>query len=176
MNLEIIRSRISLRNLDPTKDYLLNYLGWLRDTENNQFIKSADKEFELANLQNYITQKNNSNSALLLGIFLMKETKLIGTIKLEPIDYSSQIAWLGMMIGDLPSRGEGYGFEALAAVLDYAFNNMDLMKIFLGVDKKNFPAIRLYNKTGFSVIEENESNYTMALDLKKFNFDKIIEP
>lgn len=122
-------------------------------------------------LVEYIVSRNSSPDALLLAIFLKTDLRMIGTIKLEPIDYSSQIAWLGMLIGDLPSRGQGFGFEALTALLGYAFNEMKMKRVFLGVDKMNIRAIHLYSKIGFEVIEENESSFTMSLDLREFKLE-----
>lgn len=133
---------------------------------NNQYILSADKSYSMQQLVEYIVSRNSSSGALLLAIFLKPDLRMIGTIKLEPIDYSSHIAWLGMLIGDLPSRGQGYGFEALTAVLGHAFNEMQLRRVFLGVDKMNYPAINLYSKIGFHVTEEKDSSFTMAIDPK----------
>lgn len=171
MNSDFVSSRLAFRRLDPSKDDFKGYLSWLRDTENNPFINSADKDFRLSDLRNFVNQKNKSDTALLFGVFLWEKPKLIGTIKLEPINYSSKTTWLGMLIGDVPSRGQGYGFEALNAVLGYAFNVLKLEKVLLGVDKMNSPAIHLYSKIGFKVAEENDSNFTMSIDSKEFKLE-----
>ena len=169
MNADITSTRLTLRRIDPTKDSFAEYLGWLRDTDNNQYIKSANKDFKLSDLTGFVNKMNESQTALLLGIFLSSEPKLIGTVKLEPINYPQRTAWLGMLIGDVASRGMGYGFEALGAVLEYAASDLKLQRIFLGVDKLNNPAIRLYSKIGFRVKEENESSLIMSFDLEDFN-------
>lgn len=171
MNSDFVSTRLSFRRLDPSKDDFRDYLSWLRDTENNQFINSADKDFKLSDLKYFVNQKNESDTAILLGIFLLKKPKLIGTIKLEPIDHSSKSTWLGMLIGDVPSRGQGYGFEALSAVLEYAFNVLMLKKVFLGVDKMNSAARHLYLKIGFRVSEENDSSFTMTIDSNEFKLE-----
>jgi len=171
MNPDIVSTRLTLRRIDPTKDSFAEYLGWLRDTDNNQYIKSADKDYKLSDLIGFVSEKNDSRTALLLGIFLSSESKLIGTVKLEPINYPLRSAWLGMLIGDVASRGRGYGFEALNAVLDYAFHVLKLTRVFLGVDKLNDSAFRLYSRVGFQVFEENETSFTMILDSREFTLE-----
>lgn len=162
---------IYLREIDAGADDMHSYLGWLRDVESNPFIQSSNPNIDIVQLEAYINEKKNAADALLLGIFLGANSKFIGTIKLEPINRPAKTAWLGMLIGDLPSRGKGYGFEALTALMGHAFNGMNLEKIFLGVDKMNHRAIRLYSKIGFEVTEEKESSFTMSFDLKGLETD-----
>jgi diamine N-acetyltransferase len=164
-------ANIYLREIDVVADDMHSYLGWLRDVESNPFIQSSRTNYNLPQLKAYVDLKKNSVDALLLGIFLLSNSKFIGTIKLEPINFSAKTTWLGMLIGDVPSRGQGYGFEALNAVLGYAFNVLRLEKVFLGVDKMNGPAIHLYSKIGFQVIEENESSFTMSFDSIEFKLE-----
>ena len=162
---------IYLREIDAGADDMHSYLGWLRDVESNPFIQSSNPNIDLSQLEAYVNEKKSAADALLLGIFLRTNSKFIGTIKLEPINRAAKTAWLGMLIGDLPSRGQGYGFDALTALLGHAFNGMKLEKIFLGVDKMNHHAILLYSKIGFEVTEKKESSFTMSIDLKDFETD-----
>ena len=108
----------------------------------------------------FIDSVNHDLNAFLLGLFVKSESKLIGTIKVEPIDLVKESAWLGIMIGDLTSRGKGYGKESLSAVLDFLFCSLALKEVFLGVDLDNFVAISLYRKLGFSdfELEKNLNN------------------
>ena len=82
---------------------------------------------------------------------------MIGTLKVQPIDFLESTAWLGIMIGSPEFRGLGYGREALLEVMEFLFNSLNLREIFLGVDLKNIDAISLYRNLGFSEhkIEEN---------------------
>lgn len=165
MNIYIETENLLLKKLDEVNDDLSDYLTWLRDLENNRFIESARSDFEFADLLNYIREKNENPNAILLGIFLKPHLKLIGTIKLEPISIPDSTAWIGLMIGDVSSRGKGYGFEATRSLINYAKEKMDLSEILLGVDKRNLPAIKLYNKLGFQILSESLSAYKMNLRL-----------
>ena len=145
-----------LKSLDPTCDDLGNYLSWMRDTDQNNFIEGARKNFTFQELTNYINIKNESENALLFGIFTNKENIHIGNIKLEPIKFG-EFAWLGILIGDLEFRGKGVGFEVIQHLLKFAKSEFCLSSIFLGVHENNKVAMSLYKKIGFKIVLEKFS-------------------
>ena len=77
------------------------------------------------------------------------DQKKIGTIGLSSIDPRNQKAEFGILIGELTERGKGFAEEASAALLNYAFSELNLHKIKLSVFSDNARAIKLYNKLGF---------------------------
>ena len=72
----------------------------------------------------------------------------IGFINFQPsqFDYKNRISWIGMGFPDKAYRGKGYGTEALEWALEYAFLELGLHKISLGVHAFNEAAIKLYRK------------------------------
>jgi RimJ/RimL family protein N-acetyltransferase len=150
MDVSLKTPRLIIRKINTGQDDLLQYLGWLQDTQNNSYIQSARVDYSLQELLNFIEATNSDDSALLFGLFLRKEDRFIGTLKVQPIDNSAGTAWLGIMIGSPEFRGLGYGREALEMVLDYLFNSLKLQEIYLGVDLGNLNAISLYRSLGFS--------------------------
>lgn len=157
MNIALLTPRLLLREISVKEDDLGSYLNWLRDVESNSFIISAKADYRLAELVEFIESTNLDVNALLFGIFLREDQKLIGTLKVQPIDFLESTSWLGIMIGSPEFRGLGYGREALLEVMEFLFNSLNLREIFLGVDLKNIDAISLYRNLGFSEhkIEEN---------------------
>jgi RimJ/RimL family protein N-acetyltransferase len=129
----------TFQNLEPNQEKLKNYLSWMRDIKNNIFIESIDKSYSLEKLSQFIDEKNNSSEALLLGIFDNNDGTHFGNIKFEPINIESKTAWLGILIGDLRYRG----------------NNFEISKIYLGVDKNNFVALKAYLKCNFIIHKES---------------------
>ena len=73
----------------------------------------------------------------------------IGLISLTGIDYLNQSAELHIMICDGKNQGKGAGTFAVNAMLDHAFNNMNLHRIELSVLENNERAQHLYEKAGF---------------------------
>jgi RimJ/RimL family protein N-acetyltransferase len=159
--------RLYLREIDVSRDDLITYLSWLQDTRNNPFIQSARVDYDLEELICFIEVNNSDVHALLFGLFLRENDEFIGTLKVQPIDYSAGTAWLGILIGSPEFRGLGYGREALEIVLDYLFNSLKLQAIYLGVDHKNFGAISLYRSLGF--VEFTIQEHSTIMIKKNFN-------
>ena len=153
--------RLNLREIDVSQDDLITYLGWLQDTQNNRFIQGARVDYSLEELISFIEVNNSDVNAILFGLFLRENDEFIGTLKVQPIDYSEGTAWLGIMIGSPEFRGLGFGREALEIVMDYFFNSLKLQDIYLGVDLLNLSAISLYRSLGFSEHELKNKRIVM---------------
>jgi len=145
---QIDSQRLLLRSLDPERDDLSHYLSWMCDVENNLFIESVKRDMTLRELQSYISDKNRSENALLFGIFEKSSKMHVGNVKLEPI-FSGQDACLGILIGSKEMRGKSFGYDAIRLLADFAKKEYSLISIYLGVDIKNFAAVKLYQKLGF---------------------------
>jgi RimJ/RimL family protein N-acetyltransferase len=159
---------VNIAELNKADFDLELYVSWLRNVEDNGFIEAVRKDYSKIDLQKYLESRVNNPQVKFWGIFL-ESNKFIGTIKLEPIIWENQTAWLGMMIGDYSERGKGYGSQALNLVLDYAKKVLLLKDIFLGVHRNNTPAIGLYRKAGFQIYKVNDSQVTMKRELKTPN-------
>ena len=149
MEAQIDSQRLLLRSLDHERDDLSHYHSWMCDVENNMFIESVKSDMTLRELQSYISDKNRSEGALLLGIFEKSSKMHVGNIKLEPI-YSGQDACLGILIGPKEMRGKSYGYDAIKLLTDFAKKEYSLISIYLGVDVNNLAAVKLYQKLGFN--------------------------
>jgi ribosomal-protein-alanine N-acetyltransferase len=148
MEAQIDSQRLLLRSLDPKSDDLTHYLSWMCDVENNLFIESVKRDMTLRELQSYISDKNLSENALLLGIFEKSSKMHVGNVKLEPIS-SGQDACLGILIGSREMRGKSFGHDAIKLLADFAKEEYSLTSIYLGVEIQNLAAVKLYQKLGF---------------------------
>ncbi|MEA4882936.1 MAG: GNAT family N-acetyltransferase [Clostridia bacterium] len=74
---------------------------------------------------------------------------LIGDIELIEIAWRSGDAELVVRIGEPAYWNRGYGSEAVRAVLELAFGQMGLRRVYLRVCANNARAIRCYSKCGF---------------------------
>ena len=86
-----------------------------------------------------------------LAIRLIDREKIIGTFHIVEIEWSNQAGWFSIGIGAETARGKGYGTEALALGLDFAFNSLNLYRLALSVFAYNETAIRLYKRLGFTL-------------------------
>jgi RimJ/RimL family protein N-acetyltransferase len=74
----------------------------------------------------------------------------VGDIDLFHMDQRNRNALIGIGIWRPEDRGRGYGADAMAALMRWAFRHQNLHRIELSVEPEN-PAVRLYEKLGFSV-------------------------
>ena len=161
--MDVEGQRIVLREIDPEKDDLRNYLVWMQDTHANPFIESVRVDYSIDELLTYVRGKNRDVSVILWGIFLREDHRHIGTIKLEPIDFGLKTAWLGILIGESNLRGSGYGREAIEAVLSFSKTKLNLIKIYIGVNPANTVALKLYESIGF--VNNPEKQNTLYFNL-----------
>lgn len=97
----------------------------------------------------YESYMNNRGSAIRCAITEDDEDTILGLISLVSINYMNQSAELHIMIGDSENQGRGIGTFAVTAMLNHAFNNMNLQRVELSVLEDNVRAKHLYEKCGF---------------------------
>jgi len=85
-------------------------------------------------------------------MFVIKHLKThdsVGMVGLSRINLRNRHAEFGRFIVIDEYRGLGYGKETIELVLEYAFNHLNLNKIYLDTLFSNKEALSLYKKVGF---------------------------
>lgn len=77
------------------------------------------------------------------------EERSLGTVFLRDVDKVNGSGTVGIFLGDRRYLGQGYGTDALNALLDFGFGELRLERIDLEVFDYNTRAIRSYGKSGF---------------------------
>jgi len=73
----------------------------------------------------------------------------IGNISLQCIDYINSQAELSIIIGLSNTHGKGYGYEACKLLVEHAFEQLNLNRIYLGTHEDNIGMQKIANKLGF---------------------------
>ena len=85
-----------------------------------------------------------------LFIITTKDGKSIGTLGLDDIDFKNQNAEYGnMLIGDKEYLNKGYAKDAILTILRFAFEELNVHRIYLKNFEHNQKALTLYEKCGF---------------------------
>lgn len=79
----------------------------------------------------------------------LADDRLVGFVGLFGTQWNHGDAWVGIGIGEPGYWGKGYGTDAMRTVLRYAFTELNLHRVSLGVFGYNQRAIRSYEKAGF---------------------------
>ena len=75
----------------------------------------------------------------------------IGTVFIKNIDRENNKGEFGIFVGEESARGKGYGKQATKQILDVAFRELKLNRVYLTVMADNLSAIRAYKNAGFLV-------------------------
>lgn len=86
-----------------------------------------------------------------------KDGTPIGFFALNWLLPHSRLAMLGARIGEREYWSGGYGTDALLLVIDYAFDWLDLRRLWLGTTATNARVVRQMDKVGFT-LEARERN------------------
>jgi RimJ/RimL family protein N-acetyltransferase len=83
------------------------------------------------------------------AICLLADDRRIGNVTLRNVDRENGAAEVAIVIGDKASQGQGLGTDALNCVVDFAFGELRLERVYLHVFDYNPRAMRSYEKAGF---------------------------
>ena len=119
----------------------------------NEYLRLLDAEAAIPKnesmMSEWIRNGQQDKQHFLFGIRIHATDSLIGFIELGDVLWTHRVVWLAVGIGERSYWGQGYGYEAVALALDFAFRELNLHRVQLTVFSYNERAIRLYEKLGF---------------------------
>ncbi len=90
-----------------------------------------------------------------------KEGMPLGYFGINWLSYQHRVAELGAVIGERDYWGGGYGTDALLLLVDYAFDVLDMRKVWLTTVSSNVRVVRQMEKVGFA-LEARQRQATVA--------------
>lgn len=110
----------------------------------------------------YRQVSQNSSLEVFFTIYDRSTLQPIGHADLNRISQIDGRCEFGIMIGDKHYWNRGYGSEAVALMLDYGFNALNLYTILLRVFSFNERAIKVYERVGFKTIGRWRGGHRIA--------------
>ena len=142
----LVGETVALGPLRPDDSPLL--FEWINDRE----LVTLSAPFRLVSPEEHdawFAAVRARSGMKIFGIRLRDGDRLVGSCQLHSIDPEHRAAELQIRIGAADARGRGVGGEATRLLLRYAFDELDLHRVFLHVFEGNEPARRLYERVGF---------------------------
>lgn len=125
---------------------------WHNDPKLYENFPTPFRYVSLATEREWLQKKMAaSTDSVNLAICLSPGDEHIGNIYLTEIDWISRNASIGMFLANTANRRKGYGADALSQLLSYAFNELNLMRVYLHTFAKNISAIKIAEKAGFTL-------------------------
>ena len=138
------------------------YREWMSDPEVTRFLETRFSTPDLDSLRDYVSAMRDSKNQYLFGLFLLDTGAHIGNIKLGPVSSVHRRAAIGLIIGDKTAWGHGYASEAIAAVTDWAFTELNLDKLSAGSYQSNQGSIRAFQRNGYRIEGIQRSHVQLA--------------
>lgn len=125
---------------------------WQEDTEFNRLVNSGPSELTSVRMAKewYDRQieKGIKPERHSFSVCTVAEDKYIGFLSLW-VDLIHSEGWVGLGIGEREFWGKGYGTDMMRLCLQYAFMELGLERVSLGLHSYNARALRSYEKCGF---------------------------
>jgi len=142
---------VRLSAFDP-EEMSKSWPRWILNSEYFRLLFSSARPLyspkaELKWMEEEVGEMSPANYSF--GIRTLAEDKLIGELGLEVVDWSGREAFVGLGIGESEYWSKGYGTDIMNILLRFAFTELNLKRVSLGVFEYNPRAIRSYEKAGF---------------------------
>jgi RimJ/RimL family protein N-acetyltransferase len=137
--------RVRLRALE--RGDLPTMVRWFNDPEVRRRLARVEP-MSLAEEERWFDALLRATTEVVFGI--VDSDVFVGTCGLHRIDWRNRSALLGIVLGDVAHRGRGLGTDAVQTLLRHAFANLGLHRVELEVLADNAPAIRCYERVGFT--------------------------
>lgn len=141
-----------------SEQFLEKSWNWLNDPEIKHLTNTGD--FSREQQQKWFQSLPTLQDYRLWGVMIDDEPA--GVFGLKKIENGSAEYW--GYIGEKKYWGKGYGKLIMGLIFDEA-QLLGLTRLWLRVIKANPRAIKLYEKVGFSIIEDGEDFYIMQKNI-----------
>ena len=167
---------IILKKLNLKKDISNKYQNWMNDFEVHKYTEQKYIKHSLADIRNFVREKNKSKNEFIYGIFLKKNNLNIhiGNIKLGPINFIHKYAEISYFIGEKELWGKGYATLAIKEIIKIA-KKKGIKKLKAGLYETNIGSKKVLIKNGFKI--EGKFKSEIIYKGKRFNvywFGKIL--
>ena len=136
---------MKLRNLEE-KDIEFIY-EWMKDPTVNLYFRFDPDQVTLQSVAEFVKNSRDQTGTINLAI-ADDDDEYLGTVSLKNIDRINGHAEYAISLRSKAS-GKGVGTFATKAILDKAFYEIGLNRVYLNVLSDNIRAVRLYEKIGF---------------------------
>lgn len=129
------------------------FVKWDRDTEQHRLADSDPAQlWSEKKIKEFMEKRAENNSrSFRFSIRTLADDTLIGGVGLWLSSWTHAETWLGISIGERDYWGRGYGSEAVGLAVQYAFLELNLRRVSLGLHAYNERALKAYEKVGFKL-------------------------
>ncbi len=136
----------------PSHDDIEQFAAWTHDVEYSRLLRRGMiYPASVEAMAGWFAEMEKNENEIPYSIRTIRDNRLVGVMVIKDIFWAARHCsfWLG--IGNASDRGQGYGTDAIRAMLKYAFLEMNMHAVRLEVMSYNPGGIRAYEKVGFKL-------------------------
>ena len=144
----IIGERVRLRAIE--RQDIPTFVRWFNDPEVRRHLTMFEP-MSHAQEERWFERQLEQGDGFRFGVDAARDGSWvhIGSIGLHQVDWKNRSAVFGIALGEKDYWNQGYGTEAVRLTLRFAFDELNLHRVELGVFADNPRARRCYEKAGF---------------------------
>jgi RimJ/RimL family protein N-acetyltransferase len=124
---------------------------WVNDPEITHYLADSftfpHSVYETENFLRMMVEGRSENKGFVIAD--KQSYAYLGQIDLHQVDYKNRCASMGIVIGRKEHLNQGYGKEAVALLMQFAFQSLNMNRLELDVYDFNERAYRCYVRCGF---------------------------
>jgi RimJ/RimL family protein N-acetyltransferase len=125
-------------------------MGWVNDPEiTGNFAAFSGKPFTREDELVYLEKLLASSTDRVFSVERASDGVYLGQVGIHQIHWPSKVGRLACIIAARAEMGKGYGTAAIGGVLDWAFHEAKLHKVWLMCFRTNVRAQGIYKRIGF---------------------------
>jgi RimJ/RimL family protein N-acetyltransferase len=125
------------------------YLSWVNDEEVATRLTRCLPVSPLEH-QKWYEDLVRRQDAVVFSVLSNEDGSYLGNVWLWNMQTVHRNAELRIVLGPQSPKGRGYGSAACSALLEFAFQHLNLHKVYLYVLVRNASAVRTFEKAGFA--------------------------
>lgn len=167
--------KVILTPIPNSEEFYKLYHKWLKNSQIKYKIGEEDMNYTLKEVIEMHDEWKNDFNNITFCILNKKTKEPIGDINLIVSKEFNNEPEISIMLGE--HAGKGFGYESSVLLIKFAFEKLKLKEINLTVYEDNLPAVNLYKKLGFQIInniydEDNRKEFVMKLNQIDFKKSK----
>jgi len=144
----IIGNGIYLRGIERA-DLSGPMFDWANDEETTRYLFMGTTPNIAENLDDWFEATRKATNEVVFMICDVETDESIGFAGLHAIHWVSRMGEYRVFIGNKDYRGQGHGKQVAKLMVRYAFEKLNLAKVYLGVNTEHLWAVGSYEGAGF---------------------------
>ena len=144
---------------------------WMTDPSITVFFRFDASKISLSGCERFIENARSDPNAVHFSI-VDEQDEYLGTISLKDIDPENKCAEYAVSTRK-KSHGSGAALEATRLILSYAFDELNLERVYLNVLAENGRANAFYRKAGFRLTRREADALELRGERKALNWYEI---